>query len=153
MVGELQRQLVLRDQTSKDHLDVLRLELNRTMSLCRNDFLSTIELLEQDCTQKETEIRLLDDRVEQLAEQAAEATAACDHIESKFTFERTRGDNQEQEFMAFRKRQYDLFDKLREMLDMGVNPPSDGDLENAVGEVLRALSAARTDADSTRSEL
>jgi hypothetical protein len=82
MVGELQRQLVLRDQTSKDHLDVLRLELNRTMSLCRNEFLSTIELLEQDCAQKETEIRLLDDRVEQLAEQAAEATAACDRIES-----------------------------------------------------------------------
>jgi hypothetical protein len=55
--------------------------------------------------------------------------------------------------MAFRKRQYDLFDKLREMLDMGVSPPSDGDLENAVGEVLKALSAARTDADSTRNEL
>ena len=55
--------------------------------------------------------------------------------------------------MKFRKRQYDLFEKLREMLRMGTNHPNDIEIENAVGEMLCSLSEARTEADSNHSEI
>jgi hypothetical protein len=39
------------------------------------------------------------------------------------------------------------------MLDMGVNPPNEVEIENAVNEVLCELSEARTEANSTRNEI
>jgi len=53
----------MRDCTTKDHFDSLRMEMQRSNSLIRDDMMTTIELQARELERKETQIRILDDNL------------------------------------------------------------------------------------------
>ena len=80
-------------------------------------------------------------------------TTSRDILEGRYGHEKARADNTETELLTFKRQQYESFDRLREMLNMGSSPPSGAEIEEAVERALLALADARTDAETTRFEL
>ena len=62
VIAELNRQLVLREQSQDQHFEALKVELVRSNQLMQDEMLGTVALLEQKALLKEKEVLELEDQ-------------------------------------------------------------------------------------------
>ena len=62
MISELQKQLIMREQSQESHFNAIKAELMRSNKIMKDEFLETISLLEKKSLDKDKQILDVEER-------------------------------------------------------------------------------------------
>ena len=113
----------------------------------------TIELQSRELERKEVQLRILDENLQSQGEDLAIEINQKRDAQDQFEGERKINDETESKFLNFRKSHYDLVDKMRVVFDMGIEPPTDQQIEEEVYRVTSQLRSTLSLLDSLKEQM
>ena len=102
MIGELQRQLVMREQNQEIHFDSMKAELMRSNKVMKEELLGTVKLMEALCLQKEDEIKTGEKRMLSFRCEFNKVTDERNYLEEEFDKLKTRFDEVDHAYITLK---------------------------------------------------
>ena len=103
MISELQKQLIMREQSQESHFNAIKAELMRSNKIMKDEFLETISLLEKKSLDKDKQILDVEERSSSFRQEYTQVLEERNYIQQQYENTRANLKALERDFSEFQK--------------------------------------------------